>query len=95
MVKLPLRHWRDYTQGGALFVILRRCLAHKHKHQLRRFDWQSEHKCAEFVGMMRQCENDLRDKGVLRRAKVFLSPDVPNDEVHPTSGTLHPGSWTP
>jgi SWI/SNF related-matrix-associated actin-dependent regulator of chromatin subfamily C len=33
-------------------------------------------KRAEFTGMMRDCERDLREKGVLRHAKVFIAPDV-------------------
>ena len=81
MVKLPMRHWRDVTPNGGLFVILRRCLMHKHEHKLRRFDWQSDHKRAEFTGMMRDCETDLREKGVLRRVKVCVATDVPRENV--------------
>ena len=69
MVKLPARHWRDFAPGGALFAILRRCLREKHAKSLRRFDWQSDHKRAEFIEMMSRCLQDLRDKGVVRRGQ--------------------------
>ena len=79
MVKIAASHWRDHSPGGALFAILRRCLQHKHAHSLRRFDWQSDHKRAEFIEMMSRCLQDLRDKGVVRRVKVCLSSDLPPD----------------
>ena len=41
MVKLSMRHWQDYTPGGSLFMIVRRCVRFKLKKGLRRFDWQS------------------------------------------------------
>ena len=79
MVKLPARHWRDFAPGGALFAILRRCLREKHAKSLRRFDWQSDHKRLEFVEMMRQCGDDLREKGLERRVVVCFAPDVPRE----------------
>ena len=77
MVKLSMRHWQDYTPGGSLFMIVRRCVRFKLKKGLRRFDWQSEHKRAEFVGMLGDCAEELREKGLLGHVKVYISGDVP------------------
>ena len=77
MVKLSMRHWQDYTPGGSLFMIVRRCVRFKLKKGLRRFDWQSEHKRAEFVGMLGDCAEELREKGLLGHVKVYISADVP------------------
>jgi len=73
MMKLPASHWRDFAPAGALFAILRRCLQHKHENHLRRFDWQSDKKRAEFVGVMRACAEDLRRRGMRRIACVALA----------------------
>ena len=73
MMKLPASHWRDFAPGGALFAILRRCLQHKHENHLRRFDWQSDKKRAEFVGVMRACAEDLHRRGMRRVARVALA----------------------
>ena len=73
MMKLPASHWRDFAPAGALFAILRRCLQHKHENHLRRFDWQSDKKRAEFVGVMRACAEDLRRRGMRRVACVALA----------------------
>ena len=80
MMKLPARCFRDLAPGGALFVILKRCLTRKHEGRWRRFDWQSEHKRREFVGMMVECEDDLRAKGLLGHAKIHVSSDVPAEK---------------
>ena len=77
MVKLSMRHWQDYTPGGSLFMIVRRCVRFKLKKGFRRFDWQSEHKRAEFVGMLGDCAEELREKGLLGHVKVYISGDVP------------------
>ena len=77
MVKLSMRHWQDYTPGGSLFMIVRRCVRFKLKKGLRRFDWQSEHKRAEFVGMLGDCAEELREKGLLGHVVVYISGDVP------------------
>ena len=79
MVKLSMRHWQDYTPGGSLFMIVRRCVRFKLKKGLRRFDWQSEHKRAEFVGMLGDCAEELREKGLLGHVVVYISGDVPVD----------------
>jgi SWI/SNF related-matrix-associated actin-dependent regulator of chromatin subfamily C len=73
MMKLPASHWRDFAPAGALFAILRRCLQHKHENHLRRFDWQSDKKRAEFVGVMRACAEDLHRRGMRRIACVALA----------------------
>ena len=73
MMKLPASHWRDFAPAGALFAILRRCLQHKHENHLRRFDWQSDKKRAEFVGVMRACAEDLRRRGMRRVARASRS----------------------
>ena len=80
MMKLPARCFRDLAPGGALFVIMKRCLTRKHEGRWRRFDWQSEHKRREFVGMMVECEDDLRAKGLLGHAKIHVSSDVPAEK---------------
>ena len=36
MVKLSMRHWQDYTPGGSLFMIVRRCVRFKLKKGFRR-----------------------------------------------------------
>ena len=77
MVKLSMRHWQDYTPGGSLFMIVRRCVRFKLKKGLRRFDWQSEHKRTEFVAMLKDCAEELREKGLLGHTKVYVSGDVP------------------
>ena len=73
MMKLPASHWRDFAPGGALFAILRRCLQHKHENRLRRFDWQSEKKRDEFIGVMRACAEDLHRRGMRRVVRVALA----------------------
>ena len=73
MMKLPYSHWRDFAPAGALFAILRRCLQHKHENHLRRFDWQSDKKRDEFVGVMRLCAEDLSRRGMRRVARVALA----------------------
>ena len=73
MMKLPASHWRDFAPAGALFAILRRCLQYKHENHLRRFDWQSDKKRDEFIGVMRACADDLRRRGMRRVVRVALA----------------------
>jgi|TARA_B110000259_G_scaffold14611_1_gene15273 SWI/SNF related-matrix-associated actin-dependent regulator of chromatin subfamily C len=73
MMKIPSSHWRDFASGGALFLILKTALAHKLTHKLRRLDWQSEKKRAEFIDLTFRCQAELHKRGMRRVVRVALA----------------------